>query len=343
MMLPAGLLIILAIVVPWYAALYERDGWKYIVSFFVGENIDRFTSGLGVRVERPVYFYVPVVFSDSFPWALYLIPAAAAWWRGRRAVEAADPRARVRSLLWLWIVTFVGFFSLSAGKQDLYIFPIVPAIAALAGLEIARATGRDGAGVARTTIAIGAVLLVIGAALVYLFEAAGAAYAIEGVAAIGVIGLVAGAVTIWLAWHRRLFAASTVLATGFILLNGVFVLRTLPSFEAYKPVPAFAATIAARAAAGDVVATYYQAMPSLVYYLRRHVVELFDEEGLLSAWRSGQGVYAVMSATDLARVRAQLPGACELQRRPTFDVKLNNVLARKPLPELVLITNKCGG
>jgi 4-amino-4-deoxy-L-arabinose transferase-like glycosyltransferase len=343
MMLPAGMLIIAAIVVPWYAALYERDGWTYIVSFFVGENVDRFTSGLGVQVERPVYFYVPVVFSDSFPWALYLIPAAAVWWRERRSIDRADLPGRVRTLLWLWIVTFVGFFSLSAGKQDLYIFPIVPAVAALGGLEIARATARGGDAVARTTIGIGAALLVIGAALVYLFEAAGAAYAIEGVAAIGAIGLVAGAVTIWLSWRRRLFAASTALATGFILLSGVFVLRTLPSFEAYKPVPAFSEAIARRASAGDMVATYDQAMPSLVYYLRRHVVELVDEEALLSAWRSGQSVYAVMSANDLGKLRERLAGLCEIQRRPTFDVKLNNVLARKPLPELVLVTNRCGG
>jgi 4-amino-4-deoxy-L-arabinose transferase-like glycosyltransferase len=343
MMLPAGLLIVAAIVVPWYAALYQRDGWKYIVSFFVGENVERFTSGLGVRVERPLYFYVPVVFSDSFPWAVFLIPAALAWWHGRRSVHNADRSTRVRTLLWLWIVTFVGFFSLSAGKQDLYIFPIVPAVAGLAGLEIARATARGGAGVARTSIGIGAALLIIGAGLIYLFEAAGAAYAIQGVAVIGVIGLVAGGVTILLSWRRQLFAAAATLAAGFILLNGVFVLRTLPSFERYKPVPAFAAAIAGRASAADVVATYYQAMPSLVYYLRRHVAELFEEEALLAAWRSGQGVYAVMSADDLDKVRQQLPGACEIVRRPTFDVKLNNVLASKPLPELVLVTNRCGG
>ena len=43
-------------------------------------------------------------------------------------------------------VVIVGFFSLSAGKQDLYIYPIVPAIVALAGIVIdsraRRARGR---------------------------------------------------------------------------------------------------------------------------------------------------------------------------------------------------------
>ena len=32
---------------------------------------------------------------------------------------------------------------------------------------------------------------------------------------------------------------------------------------------------------------------------------------------------------------------CIIDRRPTFDVKLKRVLAREPLPELLLISNQC--
>ena len=49
------------------------------------------------------------------------------WFRERaRHGQLDDPDVRVRTLLWLWILVIVGFFSLSAAKQDLYIFPIVP-------------------------------------------------------------------------------------------------------------------------------------------------------------------------------------------------------------------------
>ena len=95
---------------------------------------------------------LPVMLSDSFPLSLSLIPAAVVWF-----VDAA-PRAgrsgsRMRTLLWLWIVVIVGFFSLSAAKQDLYIFPIVPAIAALAGIAIARAFDeRSNGGAVRTAV-----------------------------------------------------------------------------------------------------------------------------------------------------------------------------------------------
>src|SRR5687767_13198434 len=38
MLIPAGALIVLAIVVPWYAVLYLRQGWTHIGAFFLGEN-----------------------------------------------------------------------------------------------------------------------------------------------------------------------------------------------------------------------------------------------------------------------------------------------------------------
>jgi 4-amino-4-deoxy-L-arabinose transferase-like glycosyltransferase len=345
MMLPAGAAIVLAIVVPWYAALYARDGWAPIVSFFVGENVDRFTSGLGVSVTRGPLFYVPVVFSDSFPWALLLVPAAVAWWRDRQRVDVPAKSRRGRTLLWLWILVIVGFFSLSAGKQDLYIFPIVPAIAALAGSVLARATAspaREQTPVARTAGAIAAVLLIVGAGLIYLVRAAGAAYAIDGLALVGGIGLLTGAIALWLAGTQRIFAAGATLAAGFVALNAVFVLRTLPSFEAYKPVPAFAAAIHARAAPADVIATYDQALPSLVFYLRRHVEQIVDAAELGAILASGKGVFAVMSSTDYELVSSQAPGPlCVLHRQSTFDVRLKNVLAREPPPELVLVTNRC--
>jgi 4-amino-4-deoxy-L-arabinose transferase-like glycosyltransferase len=346
MMIPTGALIVLAIVVPWYAALYVRDGWTYIVSFFVGENVDRFTSGLGVRVERPWYFYFPVVFSDSFPWSLYLVPAAIALWRERRSRPAADSSRRVRTLFFIWILVIVGFFSLSAGKQDLYIFPIVPAVAALAGWVLARATREQApVGAARTTAGIAGVLLVVGAGLLYLFQTAGGAYAIEGVAAIGGIGVVSGAAAVWLAWKRRVFHAAATLALAVIALNVVFVLRTLPSFEAYKPVPGFADTIARHASRDgqeEVVATYDQSMPSLVFYLRRHVDELFDADRLVDLWRSGKRIYLVVSAEDFDKVKGQLPGDhCVIDRRPTFDVRLRNILAREALPQLIVVSNRC--
>ena len=75
MMIPLGVLIVAAIVVPWYATVYHQHGWTYIKSFIVSENVERFATGQGVGQHRGPWFYLPVVLSDSYPWSVLLVPA----------------------------------------------------------------------------------------------------------------------------------------------------------------------------------------------------------------------------------------------------------------------------
>jgi 4-amino-4-deoxy-L-arabinose transferase-like glycosyltransferase len=335
MMLPLGSVIIAVIVVPWYAALYREQGWTYIRSFLISENVERFTQGVGVLQHRGPWFYLPVVLSDSFPWSLLLFAAAAMAWKGR---------TRIETLLWCWIAAIVGFFSLSAGKQDLYIFPIVPAVAALGGLAIDRGlTGREWTGwVTRTLGAVGALLAVAGAAVLYLFETAGRTYALDSAAVVGGLALAGGLVALVLGMTRRPAAAGLTLLGAIVAMNWAFVLRVLPEFERYKPVPFFSHTLAKRLAPGDEVTHYQVALPSMVFYLRRHVEQYFEEAPFVAAIQSGKRVYAVLSADDYGALAPRFGGStCVIERRPTFEVKLRQVLKRQPLPELLLIANRC--
>jgi hypothetical protein len=53
-------------------------------------------------------------------------------------------------------------------------------------------------------------------------------------------------------------------------------------------------------------------------------------------------VYAVLSNDDYGSLAPQIAArTCIIERRPTFEVKLRQVLARQPLPELLLISNRC--
>jgi len=350
MMIPIGLVVVLAIVIPWYAALYQRYGWTYITSFIVGENIARYTEGLGVEQRRGLSFYLPVVFSDSFPWSLCLFGAAALWVKDRRArsrsVAAADPGFRIRTLLWLWILVIVLFFTFSAAKQDLYIFPIVPAVAALAGLFIARRDGAAGTplpGTLRATaVVIGLLLAVAGAGTFYIFETVGKVYALHGAAFVGGVAAVGGAVALGFALFNRARVALVVAVVSLVTLNWAFIIRVLPSFERYKPVPPLSAAIQDRIAEGDVVAHYNVALPSMVYYLGRHIEILFERAAFMKLLKGDRRVFAVLSAGDYDDIArdAGLP-TCVLDRRPTVNIKLKAVLARDPLPEVLLITNRC--
>ena len=345
MMIPAGVLIVCAIVVPWYAGLYARYGWTYITSFFLGENVARYTEGYGVDSVRGPLFYIPVLFSDSFPWSSFLFASAVADWRGRRSTVPDERVTRLRTLLWLWIVVIVAFFSFSAAKQDLYIFPVIPAVAALAGVVIARGLAqqpRASRAIRITAATIGILVAVIAAGVVYLFRAGGTGYALDGALTAGIVGVAGGAGVTVLAFTYRLRTALMGIVATFIVLDWIFVLRVLPSFEAYKPSPGFARTLEGRLTPGTIVATYGESLPSLVFYLRRHIDQLFDEEELTKLLRSDRPAYAIMPGRAYASLAGSLDlPTCVIERRPTFDVKLKTVLTREPMPELVLITNRC--
>jgi 4-amino-4-deoxy-L-arabinose transferase-like glycosyltransferase len=347
MLVPLGTAIVLAIVVPWYAALYQQWGWAPIKSFLFGENLARYVDGVGVNADRPVWWYLPVVFTDSFPWSLFLFPAAALWVRERRRAGAAGNVAfRIQTLLWIWIVGIVGFFSLSAGKQDLYIYPIVPAIVALAGVVIARSLEPEASDAPRigiVTAVIGALLVVSGTGFLVLFNSAIAVYELAGSALVGVTAIAGGAVAILLALRQRVGAALMAVACALIVVNWVFVLKVLPSFEAYKPAPGLAEVLKKRAGPDDLIVTYNVALPSLVYYLRRHTEVFYDHGPVLELLHSGRPVFLMVSRDDYDRAikpAATVP-LCQVSSHPTFDVKLRNVLSRERLPEILLLTTRC--
>ena len=335
MRLLAGTIIVIAIVAPWYVAVYAGHGWEHIVGFFWGENVSRYADA--VAPQRGVFFYLPVVIGDLFPWSLFLVSAAALAWR--RRIEQRSP---MRGLLWTWILVIVGFFSLSATKQDLYIFPIIVAVAALAG----EALDAEERGTALTRW----VLVIAGGALVGLsmfvytvFGEAGHMYQLQGVLSIVSVAAAGGIITALAALRRQLFTAPAVLAAAFVVLNWIFVLQTLPSFERYKPVVPMSDAIRARGGPAAAVLHYNVALPSMVFYLQRHVEQIFDDpEALVAKMRDAREYYLVMHATDYDNLRDGFPApSCVIERRPLFDVKLKNVLARDPLPELVLVTNRC--
>lgn len=334
MMIPLGVLIVLAIVLPWYLALYQRDGWTYIVSFFIGENFGRYTSGVGFQAPRGVDFYPPVVFADAFPLSLFLIAAGVLWWRDR---------TRVQTLLWLWILVIVTFFSFSHDKQDLYILPIAPAVAALGAAAIAR---RDEIPrtVRGTSLLLGLVLALAGAAVLYIFQSVGGVYALEGARLVGAVAAVGGIIAAVLVMTWRVMAGLLAVLITLIAVNWLFVVKILPGLERYKPVPALTAFLGPRAAPQDVLATYNVALPSMVYYLQRHVNVYYAPEPFIADVSAEQRMFGVLSENDYAALQDQIGAkTCVVHRVPAFEVKLRQMLARAPLPNLVLITNQCEG
>jgi hypothetical protein len=142
--------------------------------------------------------------------------------------------------------------------------------------------------------------------------------------------------------RRRVEMAVSGVIAAVVAVNWVFVLRVLPSFEAYKPAPRFAEALKQRAGPDDLIVTYNVALPSLVYYLRRHTDVFYQHEPVLELLQSGRAVYLMVPKQDYGTIQRSSPVAtCVIGSQPTFDLKLRNALMRDPLPEILLVTNRC--
>jgi len=254
----------------------------------------------------------------------------------------------VRTLLVLWIVVIAGFFSLSRTKQDLYIFPIAAAIAALGGDFVARAL-RNGAAQARWTrwldagLSIAAVaLLIAGGGVLYLFARATSIYGVPGATLAGVLLIAGGGGVAVSLLIRRPAAAVAVLLASSVAFCWTLALQVLPGFERYKPVVPLSDRLRQHARPGDVVAHFDVALPSMVFYLRRHIDIWIDPEMFVQQMRSGRTIYAVLPANRYADLQGQFGvPTCILARHATSDVRLRSILELEPPPEVVLVTNRC--
>jgi 4-amino-4-deoxy-L-arabinose transferase-like glycosyltransferase len=343
MMIPLGTVIAVAIVVPWYAALYAQHGWTYIRDFFIGENFGRFTGTEDFGPQsRGLDFYLPVLISDALPWSLCLPAIGTTWWRERRSAPPSI-ESRLRTLLLLWIAVIVVFFSFSQTKQDLYIFPVVAAIAALGGDWVARALrGAFEPWFRATLTVLGAAMVGLGVGVMLIFGGAGASYVTDGAhssALIAILGGLAAALAPW--WRRYHLAVAAVLAV-LVSFNWILATRALPAFERYKPVVPLAEVIASRAGPDDVVAHLDVALPSMVFYLRRHIDVGFDAGTFAELMKSDRRVFGVLNASRYEELKGTFGvETCVLGRHATADIRLRTLLHRQAPPEVLVITNRC--
>lgn len=147
-----GLLLFLALVLPWYIAVQVRNPnfWHF---FLFEQNIERFASGKFQHHQRP-WFYLVVLVLALMPWTVVALRAlwdgfesARAEWRVRNNRQRYLGHSRAGDafpeFLVLWAVFIVVFFSFSGSKLPGYILPALPPLTILTGdyLYRSRRTG----------------------------------------------------------------------------------------------------------------------------------------------------------------------------------------------------------
>ena len=341
MMLPAGVAIVTAIAAPWYVALYLREGWGPIASFFIGENIGRYTSGIGYEQSRGMLFYLPVLFTDSFPLSLFLIPAAFLHVARDKSARSTLHVARDEAtLLWIWIAVIVAFFSFSHDKQDLYILPVLPAIAALGADAIYRWQDSPRA-VSAAAVVLGVIFFGSGLSVLYIFTSGGSVYALAGAATVGAIAAAGGAITILSGFQKRIWIAVATALFTLVIVNWLLVVRLLSGMEQYKPVPVLTTWLKPRISSEDRLSTLNIALPSMVHYLQHRVNVHYAEDPFVADVLGPQQTFAILPESDYSRLRPLLLHTCVRLRVPAFEMKLKQIVGGTPPPNLLLVTNRC--
>lgn len=211
---PLGLILFLAIAVPWHAIAsleHPRFAWSY----FINEHVLRF---LGKRIPHDYYsgsflYYLPRLLIFLFPWALHL---ALAFFRGKGENEEEKQISR---FLWAaWLAPLL-FFSLSSAKANYYMVVAMPALALLIAwrVEDLAAAGRARLLALPSGLILGLSLIVVAAYGIKTrasFDLAGHADATLQAVAVAAF-LVLACASFWLSLRRQAMAA--VVATALLL------------------------------------------------------------------------------------------------------------------------------
>ena len=109
---PLGIVIFLAVAMPWYVAQYLKEGDAFIQGFFFKHNIDRF-QGAMEQHSGNVFYYVPVLLLGLLPYTTVLLSTL----MRVKAIIKDD----LGLFLMLWFGFVFVFFSLSGTKLPHYV------------------------------------------------------------------------------------------------------------------------------------------------------------------------------------------------------------------------------
>ena len=137
-----GILLYLAMVLPWYIAVTKRNP-QFLRVFFLEHNLERFATNL-YEHQQPSWYYLAVMVLALLPWTVVAIRAlvdavieSVNEWRTRLAKNRYVSHARwgdaFPEFLVLWTLIPIVFFSLSRSKLPGYILPSIPPLTILTG------------------------------------------------------------------------------------------------------------------------------------------------------------------------------------------------------------------
>jgi 4-amino-4-deoxy-L-arabinose transferase-like glycosyltransferase len=113
------------VILPWYTAVYIKEGAPYLYENIIHQNFLRFFDAWSHK--RPFYYYFTTLPLDFFPWSLFL--PLGLYFSFRQINKDRGTRYFL-----IWFVWMFFFLSLSSGKISKYMLPVLPAVAFITSL-----------------------------------------------------------------------------------------------------------------------------------------------------------------------------------------------------------------
>ena len=352
-----GAVIFLCIVLPWYILSYQAHGWDYIVQFFLSDNLGRFASE-SFGPSRGFLYYIPIWFSDFFPWAFIGTAALVSLRRGfRERMKDAS-----FGLPFFWCALTFLIFSFSKNKQEYYIAPMYPAAAVIIAGLLGRPRQSDnpdeahaGHGKFRLWPWIYGVLAFLLFSLAFILPFI-LDILMPGIGAALRIGpsviLVAGAgLTAWSAIRKNYHGAFASLAFSIWIVFFSGALIYIPALENFRPVKDFCATIenvilADADTDGETEIGYFRtSLPSMTFYLKRRIFEEDDYDRMLRRFQSGRRVFCILDSRDYDLFVKQGNNDARLyilDRKERFSIRFGQLFddEKRDGRELFLVSNR---
>ena len=134
-----GILIVTAVSMPWYLAMYVRHGPAFTNRLLIHDHINRLASGVHGDQGTIAYFLGQAGYA-TFPWVA-LIPAAlmvGLWIRSR---SERDARSETLLFLTMWLLSSFVLFSAMVTKYHHYILPTIVPLGVLIGIALGQCWG----------------------------------------------------------------------------------------------------------------------------------------------------------------------------------------------------------
>jgi 4-amino-4-deoxy-L-arabinose transferase-like glycosyltransferase len=128
-----GLLVFVAMALPWFHSLWHQGGSEYLKIFLVHNHLERFAGG-STGHSHPFYYYLFQFPTAFLPWSIVIVPVL--YWSFRGQNSKAGNAGKGTLLMLCWFIAGFVFLSVASTKRVLYLMPIFAPISLLTAAYI---------------------------------------------------------------------------------------------------------------------------------------------------------------------------------------------------------------